>query len=113
MKWLNIILGTLLVSTVLIYSLGRSTSNGSNVIVNSQVAENDVVLYATSWCGYCAKTRKMLNEKGIEFVEFDVEKSGEGRAQYELIGIKGVPVLNVNGTIVQGYNPSKIIALLN
>jgi len=36
-------------------------------------AGTTVVLYATDWCGYCAKTRKFLAERGIAYTEFDIE----------------------------------------
>ena len=33
-----------------------------------QVAgQGEVILYATSWCGYCAKTREFLGERGIPY----------------------------------------------
>jgi mycoredoxin len=74
--------------------------------------EGAVVLYATDWCGYCRRTRAFLAEKGIEYTEYDIEKSEEGARQYKAIGLRGVPVLNVNGTIVHGYDPQAILAAL-
>ena len=73
---------------------------------------NQVVLYSTDWCGYCEKTRQFLNEKNIEYVEFDIEKSDEGLRRYNALNGNGVPVLNINGTKVTGYNKSKILNLL-
>ncbi|QMU60896.1 MAG: glutaredoxin family protein [Gammaproteobacteria bacterium] len=73
--------------------------------------DGKVILYATSWCGYCEKTRELLNENNIEYHEYDVESSQEGREQYDRLGVKGVPVLLINGEIVAGYDPSKIIKL--
>lgn len=75
--------------------------------------EQTVILYATSWCGYCAKARELLDDNGIDYVEFDVEKSAEGREQRKKLGGNGVPVLVINGEVVKGYNPSKILALVN
>lgn len=70
-----------------------------------------VLLYATSWCGYCEKTRELLNKNNIEFHEYDIEKSAEGREQYDRLGVKGVPVLLIKGEVVGGYDPSKILEL--
>jgi len=75
--------------------------------------DGKVILYATSWCGYCKKTRELLNENNIEFHEYDVEKSPEGREQYDRLGVKGVPVLLINGEVVGGYDPSEILKLAN
>jgi len=72
-----------------------------------------VVLYATSWCGYCEKAREFLNEKNIAYVEYDIEKSSEGKRQYDRLGVNGVPVLLVKGETVRGFNPNKILNILN
>ena len=33
-----------------------------------------VVVYGTSWCGYCAKTKDLLKSKGVSFLDKDIEK---------------------------------------
>lgn len=71
----------------------------------------DVVLYATSWCGYCAKTRTLLENNDIPYVEYDVESSSEGYRQYVDLGGRGVPLLQINGKVVKGYMPSRILEL--
>ncbi|MER0040315.1 glutaredoxin family protein [Pseudomonas sp. MGal98] len=76
-----------------------------------QVAgQGEVILYATSWCGYCAKTREFLGERGIPYTEMDIEKFPEARRAYDALGGRGVPVLQVNGTVIHGYNPQGILA---
>jgi glutaredoxin 3 len=32
-----------------------------------------VVMYATSWCPYCARARALLQSKGVAFREIDIE----------------------------------------
>lgn len=76
-----------------------------------QVAgQGEVILYATSWCGYCAQTREFLGERGIPYIELDIEKSPEARRAYDALGGRGVPMLKVNGTVIHGYNPQGILA---
>jgi glutaredoxin len=70
-----------------------------------------VVLYATAWCGYCKKTRALLDGKNIPFHEYDIEKSQEGADQYRRLGGQGVPVLLINGEVIHGYNPARILEL--
>ena len=67
-----------------------------------------VVLYATKWCGYCAKTREYFKARKVPYKEYDVENSAEGQAQYEKLGIDGVPVIVINGVVIQGYDPEGI-----
>ena len=38
----------------------------------------EVVLYATQWCGYCAKTREQLAQDQIAYREIDIEKDPAG-----------------------------------
>ncbi|GIZ10989.1 glutaredoxin family protein [Pseudomonas sp. NCCP-436] len=63
------------------------------------------MLYASSWCGYCAKTRALFAEDGIVYREVDIEKDSAGRAQYEAIGGNGgVPLIDMRGQIIHGYD---------
>ena len=72
-----------------------------------------VILYGTTWCGYCQKTREFLAENNIAYTEFDIENSDEGRRRYDAINGSGVPVLEVNNTVIRGYAPDAILAALN
>ncbi|MEW5738197.1 MAG: glutaredoxin domain-containing protein [Myxococcota bacterium] len=73
-------------------------------------ASSDVVLYATSWCGYCRKAREYFNKKGVKYVERDIEKD-EGAAQElaakaSAAGVRpqGVPVIDVRGKLILGFD---------
>ena len=70
----------------------------------------EVILYATEWCGYCAKARELLAADGISYREIDIEKDSAGRQAYQALGGRGVPQLDVRGQIVRGYNPEAIRA---
>lgn len=70
----------------------------------------EVILYATEWCGYCAKARELLAADGISYREIDIEKDSTGRQAYQALGGRGVPLLDVRGQIVRGYNPEAIRA---
>ncbi len=73
-----------------------------------------VILYMTDWCGWCRKTRALLNEIDAHFEEVDIEKSDEGRREYEQKsgGRGGVPLLDIGGTIVRGYDEARIRRLV-
>ena len=82
-------------------------------MVSEQVRANaDVVLYATDWCGYCKQTKRFLDSKGIPFKEFDIEKDAEARKTYEALGGRGIPLIDVNGTLIRGFDPDEILAAL-
>ena len=89
---------------------GRSTLR--SWLAPGPKAEPSVVLYATEWCKYCRMARRFLIENNIDYVEYDIEKSPEGNKRYEALGGRGVPLLDVNGRVIRGYNPDEILAAL-
>jgi glutaredoxin len=71
-----------------------------------------IVMYATSWCGYCAKARAYFKKNGIAFVEHDVEKSEAAHAEYKRLGGRGVPLIVHGGNVMRGFNESSFEALV-
>lgn len=74
--------------------------------------EEDVILYATSWCPNCKSTRQFLKANNIPYFEYDVDKSSEGQHQFKQLHGTGVPVLLVKNSVIRGYNPPAILAAL-
>ncbi len=77
-----------------------------------EVARAEVILLATQWCGYCRLTRQLLKDNGVKYVEFDIEKSTEGKRRYDEIGGRGVPILVIRGKVFEGYDEAEILALI-
>jgi len=72
-----------------------------------------VKIYSTPTCHYCVTLKNFLKEKGIEFKEIDV--SSDSAAAEEMIsksGQMGVPVSDIDGQIVVGFDREKICQLL-
>ncbi|NUT76530.1 glutaredoxin family protein [Pseudomonas sp. C1C7] len=86
--------------------------NPSQVVSEQTQATANVVFYTTEWCGYCKLTRRFLDQKGIPYKEFDIEKDAVARKAYEALGGGGIPFLDVNGTLIRGYDPDAILAAL-
>ena len=86
--------------------------NPADAIPTQTQAQARVVMYATDWCGYCKQTRRFLDSKGIPYKEYDIEKSAEGRKAYEALGGRGIPLIDVNGTIIRGFSEEAILAAL-
>lgn len=76
-------------------------------------SRDEVILYATAWCGYCQKTREFFRKNNIAYVEYDIEKSERRRREHKRLGGKGVPLVTINGNIIHGYNPKLMLAYLN
>ncbi|HTP28980.1 MAG TPA: glutaredoxin family protein [Anaeromyxobacteraceae bacterium] len=78
----------------------------AEVATRSRLAPR-VELFSTSWCPYCKKARKYFSERGIAFVEHDIEKDpGALKRKMALDGDKRVPTAIIGGRVVRGYLPS-------
>jgi glutaredoxin len=63
-----------------------------------------VVMYSTSWCGYCRKARNYMKSKNIPFQEYDIEKSAKARRDYNKLNGRGVPVLLIGDKRMNGFS---------
>ncbi len=76
---------------------------------------NESIIYSTSWCGYCKMAKSYLESKNVPFTEKNIE---EDKAAYdELMGkingnFMGVPVIDLKGEIILGFDRPKIDAAL-
>ena len=72
-----------------------------------------IKVFTTPICPYCVTLKQFLKDHNIEFEEIDV--AGNKEAAEEMIqksGQMGVPVIEINGEIVVGFDKKKISQLL-
>ena len=67
-------------------------------------AQPEVVVYMTTWCKVCARTRHYLSSRGIRFTERDVERSAQGWHEYRQYSGDGVPLVVIGDQVMRGYN---------
>ena len=73
----------------------------------------DVKIYTTSSCGYCKIVKDFLKEHNIRYTEFDIGMDAVKRNEIvERTGQMGVPVIDVNGEIVIGFDKERLSKLL-
>jgi len=63
-----------------------------------------VVMYATSWCPYCAQARAYFESNGIAYVEHDVEKSAAAKAEFRRLHGRAVPLILVGRERLDGFS---------
>jgi glutaredoxin 3 len=74
----------------------------------------NVIVYSTRTCPYCVMAKEYLKGKNVKFEDVDVGMD-RARAQ-EMVnksGQMGVPVLDINGHIIVGFNKAEIDSALN
>ena len=68
-------------------------------------AQGRVVLFRTSWCGYCKQAAAYMSQKGIPFIERDTENA-LNKADYKTYGGKGgVPLIVFGDKTMSGFAP--------
>lgn len=73
----------------------------------------NITIYSTPSCIWCKRAKNYLNENNISFEDKDVSKDRE--AAYAMInksGQRGVPVIDIDGTIIVGFDKENIDKLL-
>lgn len=83
----------------------------------SEKVKPQVIIYSTSWCGFCHSLEQYLDQKKVSYVTKDIEKDESAYKELmEKIGgrdnFRGVPSSDVNGEIVVGFDRPKIDAAL-
>lgn len=73
----------------------------------------DVIVYTTSWCGWCRKTLAFLDENGVVYENRDIEKDDLWRQELrEKTGATSIPVVEIDGQIIRGFDPKRMRRLL-
>jgi len=68
-----------------------------------------VKIYTTPSCVYCMVIENFLKKNNIKFKEIDVSKDAKAREEMKKISKQmSVPVTEIDGKIITGYNLKKI-----
>lgn len=77
--------------------------------------DSKIIIYSTTWCGFCKMAKQYLDDKNVTYSDKNIE---EDKAAYEELMKKidgnfmGVPVIDIKGTIVLGFDRPKIDSAL-
>lgn len=67
-----------------------------------------VMMYSTTWCGYCRRLKRQMADAGIEFREVDIDESRHrhlaDRIEEKTGGYRTVPTIEVGDRLL--VNPS-------
>jgi glutaredoxin-like YruB-family protein len=68
-----------------------------------------VKVYSTPTCPYCMMAKSFLKQNGIKFEDIDVSKDKKAVTEmFNKSGQMGVPVLDINGKIIVGFDREAI-----
>lgn len=73
-----------------------------------------VKIYSTPTCPYCRMAKEFFKENNIKYEDIDVSENEQAaKEMVERSGHMGVPVIDIDGKIVIGFDKEKIKKLLN
>jgi len=106
---------------VLIRGPGGAAGDSTGSAAGDSLARaggKSVVLYTTAWCPACTQARTWFRQRGIPFVEHDIEKDQQADREYARkcarIGQAPgrVPGVEIGGRLMIGFAPGRVESLL-
>lgn len=78
-------------------------------MAESKKSQPRVIVFSTPTCTYCNAVKRYFREKGIQFRDVDVSRdAAAARDMVRRSGQMGVPVVDIGGKIIVGFDRSKI-----
>jgi glutaredoxin 3 len=72
-----------------------------------------VKVYSTNFCPYCKMAKTFLKDKNVKFQEINVQENrNAAKEMIEKTGQVGVPVIEIDGKTVIGFDRNQIEKLL-
>jgi len=76
-------------------------------------AQPKVIVFSTPTCSFCNAAKKYFREKGVKYTDIDVSRDqAAARDMVRRSGQMGVPVIDIGGRIVVGFNRPQIDQML-
>ena len=74
---------------------------------------NSVTIYSAGWCAFCHAAKDYLDKLGVKYTDKDVESDPALAIEsVDKSGQMGIPVLDIGGDIIIGFDRPKIDAAL-
>jgi len=71
--------------------------------------DKKIVVYSTPTCPYCIRAKKFLEDNNIKFENIDVGSNPDkAQEMVDKSGQMGVPVIDVDGNIITGFDKEAI-----
>ena len=78
------------------------------------MSAKQVIIYSADWCAFCHAAKDYLKQKGVPYEERNVEQKMEyANESVQKSGQMGIPVLDIDGKIIIGFDRPRIDAALS
>jgi glutaredoxin-like YruB-family protein len=73
------------------------------------MSSDSVIIYSADWCAFCHAAKNYLDRIGVKYTEKNIEHNIEfAREAYEKSGQMGIPVIDIQNTIIVGFDRPNI-----
>ncbi len=75
--------------------------------------DNKITVYSADWCAFCHAAKEYFDKLGVKYTDKNVERDPEaGLEATDKSGQRGIPVIDIDGEIIVGFDRPKIDAAL-
>lgn len=75
--------------------------------------DSKVIVYSATWCAFCHAAKDYFDKLGVKYTDKDIEKDPlAGVEAVEKSDQRGIPVIDIDGEIILGFDRPKIDAAL-
>lgn len=68
-----------------------------------------ITVYSATWCSFCHTAKEYLDKLGVKYDDKDVDATPEAAEEaVSKSGQRGIPVIDIDGTIIVGFNKPAI-----
>lgn len=73
-----------------------------------------IIVYSANWCGFCHAAKQYFDKLGVAYEDRNVEEDpAYAEEAVRKSGQMGIPVIDMDGQIIIGFDRPKIDAALN
>lgn len=67
------------------------------------------IIYSAEWCAFCHAVKQYMDKLGVEYEVRDIERDHSFASEsVEKSGQMGIPVIDIDGEIIVGFDKPKI-----
>jgi len=75
--------------------------------------KTNITIYSADWCAFCHAAKAYFDKLGVKYDEKNIEEKQEyAQEAVEKSKQMGIPVIDIDGTIIIGFDRPKIDAVL-
>jgi glutaredoxin len=75
--------------------------------------EDKLIVYGAEWCAFCHEAMRYFDKLGVKYTYKNVELDvNDAKAAVEKSGQTGIPVIDIDGTIIVGFDKPRIDTVL-